>query len=146
MVAMALAAVVLELACGGSKGIDSALNTRELTLPNGIKIQCEVMIRPEDQARGMMYRDELPPDRGMLFLHFQPGNRPYWMHNVKIPLDIIWLDATNRIVEISANTPPCLKPPEQCPGYGGKVESTTVRQSTVSKLGTVCNFEPFCAV
>jgi uncharacterized membrane protein (UPF0127 family) len=121
-----IAAALLQTGCTSPEPAGSSLNMREVTLPNGTRIRCEVMIRTEDMARGMMYRDSLALDRGMLFLHESPGNRPYWMRNVKIPLDIIWMDAEHRIVEISADTPPCLKEAENCPNYGGNAISSAV--------------------
>jgi uncharacterized membrane protein (UPF0127 family) len=115
------------LSCGSKQPPGDSLNTREVTLPGGTKIACEVMIRPEDMARGMMYRDSLAPDRGMLFIHDSPGKYSYWMYNVKIPLDIIWMDGQRRIVEISPSTPPCTATnPDRCPNYGGNVESAAV--------------------
>jgi hypothetical protein len=120
-----LAAALWPQGCGTPKAV-SLLNLKEVRLPNGARIQCEVMIRPEDMARGMMYRDSLAPDRGMLFVHTQPGAYTYWMHNVRIPLDIIWMDAARRIVEMSPNTPPCQKAAAECPHYGGGVESSVV--------------------
>ncbi len=100
---------------------------RLIRLPGGQEIVAEVMVHPDDMARGMMYRDAIEPERGMLFIHPSTGNYPYWMHNVKIPLDIIWLDAGRRVVEISANTPPCAdKPANECPSYGGRQRSSYV--------------------
>lgn len=100
-------------------GVD-ALHSKAVMLPDGTRVVCEVMIRPEDMARGMMHRDQLPPKRGLFFVHDRPGSYPYWMHNVKVPLDIIWISPDRRIAEISADTPPCLKEPEHCPNYGGR--------------------------
>lgn len=121
--------VVLALALSGC-GRDSAdadvLETRTVTLPNGARIRAEVKIRPFDMQRGMMFRDALPQGEGMLFIHAEPGNYPYWMYNVRIPLDIIWLDANRRIVEISADTPPCKTRASECPTYGGKARSQYV--------------------
>lgn len=121
--------VVLALALSGC-GRDSAdadvLETRTVTLPNGTRIRAEVKIRPFDMQRGMMFRDALPQGEGMLFIHAEPGNYPYWMYNVRIPLDIIWLDANRRIVEISADTPPCQTRASECPTYGGKARSQYV--------------------
>jgi uncharacterized membrane protein (UPF0127 family) len=134
----AAAMVLFGLAsCGtgaAGRGGRNALNTREVVLPDGSRIQCEVMIRPEDMARGMMYRDTLAPDRGMLFIHSQPGRYPYWMHNVKVPLDIIWLDAQRRIVEMSPHTPPCQAAADQCPNYGGNKESITVLEMAAGSI------------
>lgn len=112
---------------GCSSGPAVGPGERLIGLPGGRQIVTEVASRPEDMARGMMYRDSLAADRGMLFIHPQAGRVPYWMHNVKIPLDIVWLDQSRRVVEISANTPPCDgKPASDCPSYGGTKESAFV--------------------
>ncbi len=92
---------------------------REVLLPDGTRILAEPKIDRNSQAVGMMYRDSLPKDRGMLFFYNAPAKESYWMHNVRVPLDIIWLDASRKVVEIAANAEPCLKPPQQCPAYGG---------------------------
>lgn len=116
-------AAVLSLAgCSRSSDPVRDFRSREVILPNGKKIIAEVMTDPMDMSRGMMFRESLPSDRGMLFIHGSPGNYPYWMYQVRIPLDIVWLDANHRVVEISANTPPCEKPAsaKECPNYGGK--------------------------
>jgi uncharacterized membrane protein (UPF0127 family) len=55
----------------------------------------------------------------MLFLHEAPGEYPYWMYQTRIALDIIWMDHDRRIVEISADTPPCKTDQGQCPTFGG---------------------------
>ena len=90
-------------------------------LPDGGVILAEHMRTPQEMMRGMMFRDELKPDHGMLFTHGSPGSYPYWMFQVKMPLDIVWLDARRRIVEISADTPPCPDgPASKCPHYGGR--------------------------
>jgi len=96
------------------------MNATEITFPNGKTVIAETMLRDIDQMRGMMFRDSLAPDRGMLFVHPQEGNVPYWMYQVRIPLDIIWMDHDRKIVEISANTPACTsKSSRDCPSYGG---------------------------
>ncbi len=99
---------------------------RTVTLPNGKKIRAEEETRPLMMGRGMMFRDSLAPDRGMLFVHGRQGKNPYWMYQVKIPLDILWIDRSHRIVEISANAPPCPGPASQCPQYGGHYDAMFV--------------------
>jgi len=103
--------------CGSDDTNSDVLHTRIVTLPNGQKIRAEVELTEADMQKGMMFRDSLARDRGMLFLHEKPGYYPYWMFQCKISLDIIWMDSDHRIVEISANTPPC--PAKPCPNYGG---------------------------
>jgi uncharacterized membrane protein (UPF0127 family) len=107
--------------CGGgpeTEGPD-VLGTRKVTLPGGQSIRAEVEMTDLDMQKGMMFRDSLPRGRGMLFIHQTPGLYPYWMFQVKIPLDMIWMDASHRIVEISPDTPPCTTKASLCANYGG---------------------------
>lgn len=114
------AAFLLLCACGPKPADVEDLNTTEVTFPNGKSVVAETMLRDIDQMRGMMFRDSLAKDRGMLFIHRAEENVPYWMYQVRIPLDIIWMDHDRRIVEISANTPACTsKASRDCPSYGG---------------------------
>jgi uncharacterized protein len=110
---------LLATACGPKTISPDELNMRTVTLPNGQKIRAEVEITPIDMQRGMMFRDSLARGHGMLFIHDKPGQYKYWMYQVKIPLDIIWMDENHRIVEISADTPPCRTRASECPNYGG---------------------------
>lgn len=88
-----------------------------VTLPNGRIIRAEVADTPRKKAVGLMFRALLPPDRGMLFVHSRPGRYPYWMFQVEIPLDIIWMNEQyHKIVEIEANAQPCRF---RCPNLGG---------------------------
>jgi uncharacterized protein len=118
-IAALLLLVLILASCGARRSAEEQLNNRMVTLPGGQRIEAEVMVRPEDMARGMMFRDSLAPDHGMLFVHTQPGYYRYWMFQVRIPLDIIWMDTDHRVAEISANTPPCTTTRDLCPTYGG---------------------------
>lgn len=122
----AVSLLLVLAACSRETTTLDEFNTRTVILPGGQRIRVEVMTHPTDMMRGMMFRDSLAPDRGMLFVHGSPGNYPYWMYQVRIPLDIIWLDAKRRIVEISPNTPPCLKQASECPNYGGNQKAQFV--------------------
>jgi uncharacterized protein len=101
-------------------------NTTRVTLPDGAVIRAEVMRREEDMRRGMMFRDSLPENRGMLFIHGNTGKYTYFMYQVKLPLDIIWLDSGKNVVEISENTPTCTTNASQCPVYGGTKDALIV--------------------
>ncbi|MHC0065131.1 DUF192 domain-containing protein [Nostoc sp. UIC 10890] len=84
-------------------------------VPNGTIIKLEVAQTPEQQAMGLMYRPALPDDRGMLFGF--PSAQPvsFWMKNVPVPLDMVFLQ--NGVVKyIQASAPPCASQP--CPTYG----------------------------
>ena len=115
-----LLAAFMLAACGGpeTEGPE-ALTMRTVKLPGGQQIRVEVEINDADMYKGMKYRDSLARGRGMLFIHRTPGLYKYWMPQVRIPLDMIWMDTSRRIVEISPDTPPCKTAESLCPNYGG---------------------------
>jgi hypothetical protein len=124
LLATGLALLLLGCGCESEKLED--YQARIVTLPNGREVRAESMLTPADTQRGMMFRSSLAPDRGMLFFHTRPAKVKYWMFQCLIPLDIVWMDGDRRIVEISANTPPCPAGVQQCPTYGGHYNSLYV--------------------
>jgi uncharacterized protein len=55
---------------------------------------------------GLMYRKSMPDTEGMLFLFDKAGQQSFWMRNTYIPLDIMFVDAESRILNIHQNTKP----------------------------------------
>ena len=119
LVSITLLALAAFTACGKRPATLEDLNSRMVTLPDGFKVRAEVMVHQTDMRRGMMFRDSLEEGRGMLFVHGSPGEYPYWMYQVRIPLDIIWLDKNGWIKEIVADAPPCETNAQNCPNHGG---------------------------
>jgi uncharacterized membrane protein (UPF0127 family) len=78
--------------------IQSASGTHRFTV--------EVAETPEQQAQGLMNRQSLGPDRGMIFPRNPPGDASFWMKNTLIPLDIIFIRADGTIARIAENTVP----------------------------------------
>lgn len=81
----------------------------------GETFQLEVAQDPQQQALGLMFRSELPDDRGMLFPFPAPRRTNFWMKNVPVPLDMVFLLNTE-VVYIAAEAAPCASEP--CPTYG----------------------------
>ena len=76
--------------------------------------QVELARTPQERQQGLMFRQELPRNQGMLFVQ-APGPAVFWMKNTHIPLDILYFDAGGRLLEIVAAAPPCHTP--ECPLY-----------------------------
>ncbi len=88
--------------------------TAELTI-NSQVIQLEVARTVQQQSIGLMYRPQLPDNRGMLF-PFQPAQTvSFWMRNTLISLDMVFL-RQGKVQAIAANVPPCKT--AACPTYG----------------------------
>lgn len=64
------------------------------------ELQLQLALNSAEQQKGLMNRDSLAADHGMLFLFDQPDQRGFWMHNTRIPLDIGYFDASGQLLEI----------------------------------------------
>ena len=81
----------------------------------GKNFSVEIADTQQKQALGLMYRDNMDADKGMLFIFPNEAPRSFWMKNTRIPLDIMYFDKQLRMVSISADTPPCKV--SRCPSY-----------------------------
>jgi uncharacterized membrane protein (UPF0127 family) len=71
-----------------------------------VTVAVEVANTPATRERGLMYRNDLGADTGMLFLFPQDEDLQFWMKNTPLPLDMIFIDTSRTIVGIVANTRP----------------------------------------
>ena len=81
----------------------------------GTTFKVEIADTAEKQALGLMFRDSMPDDEGMIFIFPNEAPRSFWMKNTRIPLDIMYFDKDLKMVSISADTPPCRV--SRCPSY-----------------------------
>jgi len=75
------------------------LPTVKLTI-NGKTLTAEVADEPHEQVTGLMFREKLAPDSGMLFVLARPRRAAFWMKNTLIPLSIAYINKAGTILEI----------------------------------------------
>jgi len=78
-----------------------------LSTPQGdVVVDVEIVSTPAQIERGLMFREHLPPNQGMLFLMTEEKNWPFWMRNTLIPLDLIYIARDKTIAGIIENAEP----------------------------------------
>ncbi|MBI3341636.1 DUF192 domain-containing protein [Candidatus Curtissbacteria bacterium] len=71
-----------------------------------LTIDAEVAATSNLRKKGLSKRDELPFDKGMIFVFDNTGQYGIWMKDMRFAIDIIWIDADKKIVDIVENVPP----------------------------------------
>jgi len=92
---------------------------------NGARYQVEVASDDMARARGLMFRDQMKEDSGMLFIHEREEPQAYWMKNTRIALDILYFDGARRLVAQQRDVPPC-SAGNGCPSYPSKAPARYV--------------------
>ena len=106
---------LLGFAACGSDGLTSV----KILSPEGSprhEFQAELALTPSEQSQGLMYRQELGADRGMLFVFSQPVQTSFWMKNTLIPLDMLFIGTDKKIVSIVENAAPQTTTPRSAAG------------------------------
>lgn len=79
------------------------------------KLTIEIADNEAETTQGLMYRRIMPDSCGMVFIFADSQPRNFWMKNTYLPLDILFLDETKKIVTIQANQTPFSE--EQIPSF-----------------------------
>jgi len=112
------------------------LEKRDLTITTSAGPQhftVELARTPEQRQRGLMYRQDLAPDAGMLFVYASDGEIDMWMANTLLPLDMIFFAADGRIIKVAERTVPLS---EATIGSDGPARGVLeVNGGTASRLG-----------
>lgn len=107
---LAACAAAAALACSGrGETSEPELPTASIRVGND-ELTVEVAATAAHRGRGLMFREKLPEDRGMLFIFPDERVLEFWMRNTKIPLSIAFADASGQIVRI-ADLEPFLEMP-----------------------------------
>jgi len=102
----------------------------------GKRFSVEIADTREKQALGLMFRDSMPAEQGMLFIFPREAPRSFWMKNTRIALDIMYFNKDLELVSISADSPPCRV--RYCPSYPSKLPAKFVLElnaGTAAELG-----------
>ncbi len=91
---------------------EEATRWGSVVLPSGREVFVELALDEATRARGLMEREHLAPDRGMLFVFERADHHAFWMKRCRIALDIVWLDASGTVVDVAHEAAPC---PEEGP-------------------------------
>ena len=105
----AWASILLLLAAAVLIGACEHGNRVAIVAPDGstrATVKIEIADTPQKQELGLMYRDALAGDAGMLFVFATPAHQVFWMKNTRIPLDMLFADSQQRIIGIVANAEP----------------------------------------
>lgn len=84
-----------------------------VTTPGGTEhaFRVEMARTQQEQERGLMFRTEMGADEGMLFPYDQPQVLSFWMKNTVLSLDLLFIDAERRVINIAANAEPYSETP-----------------------------------
>lgn len=88
----------------GTGAVSQAMELVPLRV-GGIEIQVEIADDADERQRGLMYRESLEENQGMLFVYPEQRILGFWMRNTLIPLDIAYIDREGRIVDIQQMEP-----------------------------------------
>lgn len=105
------------LAAGMAVALAGCPTSEPTVALKGQRFIVEVMSDPAGHERGLMFRDHMDDDHGMLFVFPDLEPRAFWMKNTRIPLDILYFDADAKFVSAMYGAPPCLSGGNACPSY-----------------------------
>jgi uncharacterized membrane protein (UPF0127 family) len=98
----------------------TVVDKKRITVTNSknekINVIVEIASDPLKRAAGLMFRQELGENEGMLFIFDRPGLYGFWMVNTTMPLDAVFFDENKKVVDI-IRMEPCKQIAEQCRVY-----------------------------
>ena len=102
---------VTTAASGRSATTASKAPTAYRVTVGNVTVYAEAADTFAEREMGLMNRTYLNEDAGMLFIFPTPQQQSFWMKNMRIPLDIVFITADNHVLEIYASVPPCTGDP-----------------------------------
>ena len=119
---------------------------RVVLLPAGadpIAVRVEIASTEDERRRGLMFRQHLEPDAGMLFLFERPDRLSFWMRNTYVALDLIFIEPSLRVLGVVENATPMTDTPRFVAGQSQfvlEVNAGFSRRNGINP-GTAVRFE-----
>ena len=115
---------------------ESGMRVEDVTIETNrgpAHFRVEVAETEEQQARGLMFRQSIADNRGMLFPFEQPHFAVFWMRNTATSLDIIFIGTNGRIINVAERATPYSEAPIEAEGLTGAV--LEIRGGRAEELG-----------
>ncbi|MGH6882771.1 DUF192 domain-containing protein [Hypericibacter sp.] len=126
----------------------AALEQAPLTIDTAtgltLSFHVELARTEAERAQGLMYRDKLAPDAGMLFFYLTDRPVAFWMKNTLIPLDLLFIKRDGTILSIAERAVPLSE--TTIPSEGPVAAVLELNGGTVSRLGIKPGDRIHCAV
>ncbi|MEM7499290.1 MAG: DUF192 domain-containing protein [Pseudomonadota bacterium] len=100
-----------------------------------VRYTVEIADEPAEHAQGLMFREEMAEDAGMLFLFAAPRRASFWMRNTFIPLDMIFIGPDGRVLNVEADTVPFSEAPRNSDGDAAAVLEVNAGQAAAQGIG-----------
>ncbi len=97
-----------------------------VVMPDGTAILVELALTDQEKAQGLMFRESMPRNAGMVFPFEGLEIRPFWMKNCHFPLDLVYATKDGTIVDVLKSVPPCPPDPAPCENVVPKAKADTV--------------------
>ena len=103
---LALGLLTADLEFSPAAAFERGTLTIETEVGASHRLEVEIALDPADRSRGLMFRESMPADHGMLFDFERPQQVTMWMRNTILPLDMLFIEETGRIAWVAADTKP----------------------------------------
>jgi len=92
-------------AAAPAQRVPHGASAASIVLPDGYKLTAELALTPEEQSKGLMFRNSLPADHAMLFVFDDYAPRSFWMKNTFVDLDMVFLDPGLKVMKVFHRVP-----------------------------------------
>ncbi|MBI2285395.1 DUF192 domain-containing protein [Candidatus Saccharibacteria bacterium] len=117
-------------------------NDKTVTI-GSVQIKAEIVESPAEREQGLSGRPCIEANQGMLFVFDKPGRYPFWMKDMKFPIDIVWIAASRTVVGLDIDVVPSTYPDafvsEKPAQYVLELQANRAKDLEIS-LGTPVNF------